>query len=89
MQSKKKDHLAPPGDNNAAIDLKVPKYKPVSKSVAFDFPIVGIGASSVGLKALEPFFSNMPQGNCMAFVFIQDLTKYHVSRNRTTQNIKT
>lgn len=89
MQSKNKFHLALPEDNNAANVLKVPKYKPVSKSVAFDFPIVGIGASAVGLEALEPFFNNMLKGNCMAFVVIQDLTKYHVSRNRTTQNIKT
>ena len=39
-----------------------------------DFPIVGVGASAGGLKALEEFFDNMPSGNGAAFVVIQHLS---------------
>lgn len=37
------------------------------------FPVVAIGASAGGLEALEQFFSNMPEGNGMAFIVIQHL----------------
>ncbi|MEO0373312.1 MAG: chemotaxis protein CheB [Cyanobacteria bacterium P01_A01_bin.17] len=36
--------------------------------------VVGIGASAGGLKALEQFFENMPQGSGAAFVVIQHLS---------------
>jgi two-component system, chemotaxis family, CheB/CheR fusion protein len=42
------------------------------------FPIVGIGASAGGLKALNQFFSNMPSDTGMAFVVIQHLDPTHV-----------
>lgn len=38
------------------------------------FPVVGIGASAGGLKALEVFFENMPADNGAAFVVIQHLS---------------
>lgn len=69
---------SPPEDNNGANDLKTTKSKPVNKSKASDFPIVGIGASAGGLEALELFFSNMPKDNGMAFVVIQHLDPNHV-----------
>ena len=69
---------SPPEDNNGANDLKTTKSKPVNKSNASDFPIVGIGASAGGLEALELFFSNMPKDNGMAFVVIQHLDPNHV-----------
>ncbi|MBK8048732.1 MAG: hypothetical protein IPK16_17370 [Anaerolineales bacterium] len=36
--------------------------------------IVGIGASAGGLEALERFFSNVPEGNSLAYVVIQHLS---------------
>lgn len=37
------------------------------------FPVVGIGASAGGLKALERFFQHLPQESGMAFVIVQHL----------------
>lgn len=37
------------------------------------FPIVGIGASAGGLKALENFFQHLPEESGMAFVIVQHL----------------
>ncbi len=36
----------------------------------FDFPIIGIGASAGGLKAIEEFFQNLPENSGMAFVVL-------------------
>jgi two-component system CheB/CheR fusion protein len=45
------------------------------------FPIVGIGASTVGLAAFQAFFSGMPPDKepCMAFVLGQHLAPDHKS----------
>ncbi|HRW11301.1 MAG TPA: chemotaxis protein CheB, partial [Caldilineaceae bacterium] len=37
------------------------------------FPVVGIGASAGGLKALERFFQHLPDASGMAFVIVQHL----------------
>lgn len=44
-----------------------------------DFPVVGIGASAGGLKALLEFFEQMPANNGMAFVVILHLSPKHES----------
>ncbi|HYA02852.1 MAG TPA: chemotaxis protein CheB, partial [Syntrophobacteria bacterium] len=44
-----------------------------------DFPIVAIGASAGGLKALEGFFDQMPSDSGMAFVVVQHLDPKHES----------
>ena len=44
-----------------------------------EFPIVGIGASAGGLKALEKFFDNMPPKENIAFVVVQHLDPKHES----------
>ena len=41
------------------------------------FPIVGIGASAGGLKALELFLRHVPKGSGMAFVIVQHLDPTH------------
>jgi two-component system CheB/CheR fusion protein len=43
------------------------------------FPVVAIGASAGGLKALEGFFDAMPPDSGMAFVVVQHLDPKHVS----------
>jgi two-component system CheB/CheR fusion protein len=43
------------------------------------FPVVGIGASAGGFKALKTFFENMPKDNGMAFVIILHLSAEHQS----------
>jgi len=50
---------------------------PVEKRKSF--PIVGIGASAGGLKALEGLFTCMPSDSQMAFVIIQHLSPKHES----------
>jgi two-component system CheB/CheR fusion protein len=44
-----------------------------------EFPIVGIGASAGGLKALEKFFDNMPPEENISFVVVQHLDPKHES----------
>jgi len=44
-----------------------------------DFPIVGIGASAGGLKAVEDFLSNIPDACGLAFVLIMHLSPDHKS----------
>ena len=64
---------------------KTPKGESDSESAApiqyteKDFPIVGIGASAGGLKALERFFDNMPPQENIAFVVVQHLDPKHES----------
>ena len=43
------------------------------------FPVVGIGASAGGLKALLTFFEHMPSGSGMAFVVVIHLSPVHES----------
>lgn len=47
--------------------------RPIIPNKENSFPIVGLGASAGGLKALEQFFSNMPPEPGMAFVVIQHM----------------
>ncbi|MEM8503821.1 MAG: chemotaxis protein CheB [Cyanobacteria bacterium P01_D01_bin.1] len=39
-----------------------------------DFPVIGIGASAGGLRALEDFFDSMPENSGAAFVVVQHLS---------------
>lgn len=50
-----------------------------SQRVYTDFPVVGIGASAGGLKALREFFSGMSADSGLAFVVIQHLDPTHQS----------
>jgi chemotaxis methyl-accepting protein methylase/signal transduction histidine kinase/PAS domain-containing protein len=43
------------------------------------FPVVGLGASAGGLKALKEFFTQMPAESGMAFVVIMHLSPQHES----------
>ncbi len=45
-----------------------------SDASAEDFPIVGIGASAGGLRALEVFFDNLPCDSGAAYVVVQHLS---------------
>lgn len=54
------------------------KSKTSNKLKKEDFPIIGIGASAGGLKALEQFFENITLDCVMAFVIIQHLDPTHV-----------
>src|SRR5688500_916373 len=44
------------------------------------FPIVGVGASSGGLRALQRFFGSLPEDTGMAFVVIVHLDPHHESQ---------
>lgn len=55
-----------------------PKNLSVARST-LDFPVVGIGASAGGLKALMSLFEHMPSDSGMAFVVIMHLSPTHES----------
>ncbi len=55
-----------------------PKNLNVARST-LDFPVIGIGASAGGLKALMSFFEHMPSECGMAFVVIMHLSPKHES----------
>jgi len=55
-----------------------PKNLSVARST-LDFPVVGIGASAGGLKALMSLFEQMPSDSGMAFVVIMHLSPTHES----------
>ncbi len=57
--------------------------KPAPKDFESRFPIVGIGASAGGVKALETFFRNMRADCGMAFIVIQHLSTEHESHMRS------
>ena len=44
------------------------------------FPVVGVGASAGGLRALQRFFGNLPNDTGMAFVVIVHLDPHHESQ---------
>ena len=44
------------------------------------FPVVGIGSSAGGIKALEELFDSLPSDTGMAFVVVQHLAKEYESR---------
>ncbi|WP_312291143.1 chemotaxis protein CheB, partial [Stutzerimonas nitrititolerans] len=50
-----------------------PKNLHLARST-LDYPVVGIGASAGGLKALMTFFEHMPSDCGMAFVIILHLS---------------
>jgi two-component system, chemotaxis family, CheB/CheR fusion protein len=52
---------------------------PASAPAHVDVPVVGIGASAGGIKALLEFFERMPQVSGMAFVVILHLSPKHES----------
>jgi two-component system CheB/CheR fusion protein len=55
---------------------------------AITFPVVGIGASAGGLKALLTFFEHMPSGTGMAFVVVIHLSpKHESSLDAVLQNV--
>ena len=51
-----------------------------ASAAAVDFPVVALGASSGGLRALETFFRNVTPGCGMAFVLAMHLSPEHKSR---------
>ncbi|MCX6047587.1 MAG: PAS domain-containing protein [Chloroflexi bacterium] len=60
--------------------LEAPSAQEMPKAGTPRFPIVGIGASAGGLKALEQFFTYMPAQSGMAFVVIT-----HMSANQRSE----
>jgi two-component system CheB/CheR fusion protein len=52
--------------------LKVLNFE--KHSVGSDFPVVGIGASAGGLKAIEAFLGSVPASSGMAYVIVQHLS---------------
>src|ERR1700722_14703198 len=46
---------------------------------ASDFPLVGLGASAGGIKALQTFFGEMPGDSGLAFVVVMHLSPDHTS----------
>ena len=55
------------------------KKTPKRPAGSAGFPIVGVGASAGGLKALEDFFAHLPGDLPMAFVVVQHLDPKHES----------
>ncbi|MFT7633771.1 MAG: chemotaxis response regulator CheB, partial [Mariniblastus sp.] len=53
----------------SAVD-QVPPTKAVNKPPGSPFPIVGLGASAGGLKAIDEFFRFMPIDSGMAFIVV-------------------
>ncbi len=65
-----------------------PKNLSVARST-LDFPVVGIGASAGGLKALMSLFEHMPSDSGMAFVVIMHLSPTHESHVDSIMQNKT
>jgi len=64
-----------------------PKNTHLARST-LDYPVVGIGASAGGLKALMTFFEHMPSDCGMAFVIILHLSPRHESSaDKILQNV--
>ncbi|MFL9811800.1 PAS domain S-box protein [Stutzerimonas sp. VN223-3] len=63
---------------NNPTEPSTPKNLNVARST-LDFPVVGIGASAGGLKAIMTFFEHMPSDCGMAFVVIMHLSPTHES----------
>ena len=73
--------------NNHNSESSTPKQSSVVRST-LDFPVVGIGASAGGLKALMTFFELMPSDCGMAFVVIMHLSPKHESNaGKILQNV--
>src|SRR6056297_1484828 len=58
---------------------KLPPDNANSRQHASNFPVVGIGASAGGIRALQDLFRNLPSETGMAFVVILHLSKDHES----------
>lgn len=65
---------------------KVPKTQPVKQKPKISpskkekhFPVVAIGSSAGGLKALSSFLKNLPVKTGMAYIIVQHLSKDHES----------
>jgi two-component system CheB/CheR fusion protein len=79
MVSSDSDDRARKPDGDAQVDPSPAPEQPALEEAALDevapkehpFPIVGIGASAGGLKALEAFFGNVPSASGIAYVVIQ------------------
>ncbi len=68
-------------------ELSTPKNSNLSRST-LRFPVVGIGASAGGLKALLTFFENMPNDCGMAFAVVMHLSPKHESNaDKILQNV--
>ena len=64
-----------------------PKNSNLARST-LRFPVVGIGASAGGLKALLTFFENMPNDCGMAFAVVMHLSPKHESNaDKILQNV--
>ena len=72
---------------NTSSEPSTPKNSQVARST-LDYPVVGIGASAGGLKALLTFFEQMPSDCGMAFVVIMHLSPKHESNaDKILQNV--
>ena len=73
---KKTEKKAPNQAKKDKSEAKRPKHESLSEVSApiqyteKEFPIVGIGASAGGLRALEMFFDNMSPRESIAFVVV-------------------
>ncbi|MCF8128088.1 MAG: hypothetical protein K9N10_06210 [Deltaproteobacteria bacterium] len=56
------------------------KIRPPKEGHEQSLPVVGIGASAGGVKALEMFFKKVPADCRIAFVVVQHLNPHHESR---------
>ena len=73
--------------NNNSPEPSVPKNSSLARSTV-EYPVVGIGASAGGLKALMTFFEHMPSDCGMAFVVIMHLSPKHESNaDKILQNV--
>jgi len=61
------------------LEREAPAADEAVDDLAADFPIVGVGASAGGLKALQQFFQHMPDDSGMAFVVILHLSPTYES----------
>lgn len=64
--------------NNNSPEPSTPENSSLARST-LEYPVVGIGASAGGLKALMTFFEHMPSDCGMAFVVIMHLSPKHES----------
>lgn len=84
-ESRNKPNSAKLPDENARSPKKTRPAKKLTRSAAAeskdlaDFPVVGIGASAGGLKALRELLEKLPADTGMAFVLIQHLSPSHAS----------
>ncbi|MCQ4296846.1 PAS domain-containing protein [Pseudomonas stutzeri] len=72
---------------STSLEPSTPKNSNLCRST-LDFPVIGIGASAGGLKALMTLFEHMPRDCGMAFVVIMHLSPKHESNaDKILQNV--